>query len=518
MSQPLRSTRIPPWQHILISVVVVAGIQALNQSQVWFCNTLNPSESVREPRQAIRTSHVSNLTLLPGELPGYTGWGRPATTLANQFAIKQVSGPPVTGNNFTVSLVCWHPTCRSGGALFYVRAYGRSILPGIVIDHLDGTYDITLLPFDAGIYQLEVVIVFSNPPPMSRLPVPNQSAYEGYLLPGFPMELNVAQDDDRVVSQSPSRLCTMSEMLETSTTSAIATGRWLVTEKMTERAHASDDVSVDRRGYISGVNSLGIRMDYVPTLDCRLLSEAELLNRSTILAAVRGTKLEPKPIRIVFLGDSNIRLQAQLFNKSFGNILSTHIETNGGIVRKLETIKAELKELAQRDEHFFVIFNTGLHSLFELCDSGRSRDREKYINISDSEFSCVEQYKRSLQELVNAVQDFPALVRIWQTSMSAWPKWGVFSVAWPSVAQTYPLAPNGCEHFNEIAWDIMTRANISVMDSYWLTLSRPDHRQVDEKNSLVGHLMHAGPEVYSVLTRKWAMIILEVIRSSPRSK
>jgi hypothetical protein len=39
------------------------------------------------------------------------------------------------------------------------------------------------------------------------------------------------------------------------------------------------------------------------------------------------------------------------------------------------------------------------------------------------------------------------------------------------------------------------------MDAYWLTLSRPDHRESDRFNSLGPKLVHAGPQVYYVLMR-----------------
>jgi hypothetical protein len=65
--------------------------------------------------------------------------------------------------------------------------------------------------------------------------------------------------------------------------------------------------------------------------------------------------------------------------------------------------------------------------------------------------------------------------------------------------------------FNDIAWQVMAEMNVLVMDAYWLTLSRPDHRETLHDNILGARLAHAGPEVYSVLVRKWAMMILEVL-------
>ena len=60
---------------------------------------------------------------------------------------------------------------------------------------------------------------------------------------------------------------------------------------------------------------------------------------------------------------------------------------------------------------------------------------------------------------------------------------------------------------------MITQNGIPVMDAYWLSLSRPDHRQINVDNTLAGQLVHAGPEIYSVLTRKWAMMILERLQT-----
>jgi hypothetical protein len=53
--------------------------------------------------------------------------------------------------------------------------------------------------------------------------------------------------------------------------------------------------------------------------------------------------------------------------------------------------------------------------------------------------------------------------------------------------------------------------SIKVMDSFWLPLSRPNHRQIDMQSDLGRHLVHAGVEVYDVLARRRALMILETI-------
>ena len=53
----------------------------------------------------------------------------------------------------------------------------------------------------------------------------------------------------------------------------------------------------------------------------------------------------------------------------------------------------------------------------------------------------------------------------------------------------------------------MAKLDIPVVDAFWLTRSRPDHRQVTHDNDIGNHLVHVGPEVYNVLLRQWLTVI-----------
>jgi len=475
--------------------------------------------------------HSPNLTIRSGELPGYTGWARPASTLANCFSMDKLKSDKHAhvGRNFTVTISCSHFEASTGGALFDARAYGRSILPALTTDHRNGTYEITVLPFDAGLYHLEVVMAFSNPPASwtTHLPLPFGQAvtgYEGYLLPGFPLSFSVLLDDKEAAVTndgqetsvttasttrqqlvSSSRQCTMAEMREASTKSALQAGRWVVESKAVESIYQKNNPPI-----ISLSDSLGLQMEYLPTGGCRLASQQEVSEALTDV--LNKTKNAGEVLHFVFLGDSNARKQRDMFRDYFigRGSTTTHIPTNGGIVATLEIIKQELSAIASRwqreKEKIFLIFNTGLHDIQRLCiRQGRE----------DPGFSsCFEQYKKTLQELVEVLNSFPAALKVWQTTLSAWPKWGNYNVAWPASLQAFPRTPHACHILNEIAWEVMSQNDIFVMDSYWLSLSRPDHRGVKNKTEtsdavVSNHLAHAGPEVYSVLTRKWAMMILE---------
>jgi hypothetical protein len=219
---------------------------------------------------------------------------------------------------------------------------------------------------------------------------------------------------------------------------------------------------------------------------------------------------------VLFIGDSNLLLQQIMFREFFGNSLeTTRISTEGGLVVTLPNITKRLKQLALEPQDYFVIFNAGLHDINKFCQKDWRHYRAPLIhNVSDADFSCLRYYRESLTELVAAVAAFPARLRVWQTTTAAWPKWGNFGVAWP--ADNYQVLPSDTStilHWNEVAWEVLQPYSneIAVMDAYWLTLSRPDHRESDRNNVIGKHLVHAGPQVYYVLTRKWAMLILQTI-------
>ena len=88
----------------------------------------------------------------------------------------------------------------------------------------------------------------------------------------------------------------------------------------------------------------------------------------------------------------------------------------------------------------------------------------------------------------------------------------------PTYTQQLPLDSSGVEHLNRLAWPILQAKNVSVLDAYWLSLARPDHRQPVRNNNIGGRLVHAGPEVYSVLMRMWVMFVLESINPNYRQE
>ena len=151
----------------------------------------------------------SRLTVAPGELPGYTGWARPQRTLAGLFVVESVTDTyAVSGKEWFVDVRCHdnddeqgeeaegglYKCPESGRSKFYLRAYGPSVITGSVTDNGDGGYTMSFYPIDTGRYTVEAVLDFSDAPPFDDFPYPKgqeEPGYEGYLLPGFPIQISV---------------------------------------------------------------------------------------------------------------------------------------------------------------------------------------------------------------------------------------------------------------------------------------------------------------------------------------
>jgi hypothetical protein len=344
--------------------------------------------------------------------------------------------------------------------------------------------------------------------------------------------------------------CNMSTLTETSTHSALASGRWVVRKMNMEDTYVAHQSSSSQKStlerYQRGETSVGFDMEYVPTscsfmpasisedprtLDsCRERSQDYKNDKNT-------TKTNSKrSLHVLFIGDSNFGMQQTMFDRFFGQkVTTTWIHTEGGLVHRVPEIRKRLQDLAVAATEstgtsaiktdYFVIFNSGLHDL-KWCTKKLGNKHQYYTemwrtahprlihNVSDSFFSCVRLYRESLTELVTAVAAFPARLRVWQSTTAGWPKWGVYGAAWPADEwQFLPKDPTSVAHWNNVAWEVLQPFSneIAVMDAYWLTLSRPDHRESNRENSLGKHLVHAGPQVYYVLMRKWAMMILQTI-------
>lgn len=291
--------------------------------------TTNPPTTLQHHSHAVlitRQPYEENpFALSPGELPGYTGWARPEQTLAGYFDITSLSHPPhesaswmkyhsitTSGDMFSLLLTCNHnrtvgmdddDEARSeddeppyecpptGGALFYIRAYGPSVITGIVTDFHNSSYSVELQFIDPGEYTLEVVLTFSVPMKFHEFPLDEddgdaiEPGYEGYMVSGFPLSIFVDETElltplsDDLQDGTRKPWCTLSQLTETSPSSALYKGHWRVVDHVARSSHqplTSDETDVSIDGYRMGLNSIGVRMTY-DYEECELIHIRDLV-------------------------------------------------------------------------------------------------------------------------------------------------------------------------------------------------------------------------------------------------
>lgn len=175
------------------------------------------------------------------------------------------------------------------------------------------------------------------------------------------------------------------------------------------------------------------------------------------------------------------------------------------IKQKLDKIYAKSENSAKA-----IIFNTGMHDIHRLCGSEWMEDRKNYIDESvlAANFSCMREYESIVKDFADWISSVPADLRVFQSTTSAWPKYGNYGIEWPYGAQLLPLDSSFVAPFNEIAFTVLQeyRKTIQIMDGFWITHSRPDNREIGEIGK---KLSHPGLEVQGAMARIWSMMILE---------
>lgn len=461
----------------------------------------------------LSTSNIDYLSIQPGELPGYTGWARSGYTLAGFFQVVQ---PPTIRNTspkadeFVVVIQCTHPNGRHGGAKFYVRVYGPSVVAGRAIDYGNGTYDI-LWPVghNNGRFTVEVILTFSTTPPFQDFPSEEDPGYEGYSLPGFPLLVHL---DTPTLFTLSDRFCTAPDILIASSYDGYRQGRWMVTDRVSNPFRVvskatSTEMTLQR--YQSGESALGIFMTYQP-YHCHILT-------SLAQAKVRFRSCH-SPLHVIFVGDSVMKLQSNRFVKTkMSGLRITYIKTHLGLRRVLPNVTAELLNIDWTDqtEDRVIVFNSGLHDISDLC-SQRSLQRRAVERIDDfrsNASSCVEEYRLLLTQLVGVISSLPVKARIFQTTSAAWMKYGNFGFAWPpDEKQFFSLSTHFSEHFNDIAFEVITAfGNVGIVDAYWLMLARPDNREVDMEQHIGRHMVHPGNEVCHAMVMIWMTLLADML-------
>jgi hypothetical protein len=479
------------------------------------------SPDVLNNSSASVTTATTSMSLAPGELPGYTGWARPEHTLAPHFAITSISSnEPHVGEELIVTIRCrGHEDCAKGTSLFFLRAYGPSVISGIAVPLGGGSYQMKFLPMDPGSYTVEVVISFSDSPAFEKYPLWGPS-YEGYPLPGFPLQMAVQGGEEVKTSDA---YCSFEHLTEDSSASAVTKARWRVESKSNGPGYQSGTLHlpISPTGYNLNFHSLGIHMNLEYRSGCKILPRSAFFNKApgNPFLQCRERLGSDKKLQVIFIGDSVMKLQKAMFDgmvRDLPNVQTYMIELYGGYRRcekKGPNFKAHLKDIQRRqpDDPKVILFNTGLHDIHRLCGQEWTDDRYEYLDkatLDSKTFRCTEEYRVLLEEFASEIQRFPADLRIFQSTTAAWPKYGNFGIDWPITGgQNLPLAPDAVSRFNEIAFGVFQkyRKDIQIMDGYWITYARPDNREIGTTGK---KLSHPGLEVQSAMTSIWSMLIL----------
>lgn len=462
-------------------------------------------------------SRKSVLSLYPGELPGYTGWARTDQTLAGNFVIQGFR-PAIAGREWFVDVACSDNVCRRGGSAFYLRAYGPAVVAGTFDDHMDGSYRLNFHFFDEGVYTIEAVLTFSNPPPLANFPLgqnETEPGYEGYLLSGFPFQIEVGAHDvvENEPTDSASQRCGMEDLVGIGDPRK---GRWVVVDKVGHKSHQRKgrSAAITLEGYQKGLNSLGILMEFVPA-NCTMIPPRNLSPRilRTCFSASKDEQMSP---HIIFIGDSVMNLERLAFENFLhgSSVTTSFIPTHGGLDKRLDDVLVALQEIQEYrpNRSIFIIFNSGLHDIAQLCSIKYRANRAATLSYLDEEFRCVERYTELLRELASFLDKYPADVVAFRTTSAGWMKYGNYGFGFrPTSIQPYSLSPDIVKEFNEVATHTIRSGSerIVFLDGYFLSLARPDHREVSENNDIGKHLVHPGPEVVNASAAIWLMVVLD---------
>ncbi|GAX23284.1 hypothetical protein FisN_21Hh031 [Fistulifera solaris] len=385
------------------------------------------------------------------------------------------------------------------------------------------------LPIDPGIYTVEVVLTFSAVPSLTDFPLQDTKVpkYEGYLLPGFPFFLTVQGNNPSRETQLP--YCTFDQLTTTNNhISPFINARWKLIDSIRSSTHTKTvpgDDTIQLAAYQQSFHGLGLRFSYERT-DCRIVGvpDSKFHPIEDCIASLS------KPLHIILIGDSVMRLQRSVLEGwmkqmiESGQAKITFYELYGGTLRserlsgpKISTIS---QEQASSNEQKIVLFNSGLHDIHRLCGDEWKDDRSSYLNDLELQQSCVDMYQVALDTLfTNVLQIAEVDLFVFQTTTAGWPKYGNYGVAWsPIDGQGLPLDAGFVDRFNLIAIDYISKmkqggaySNLHIMDGYWVSLPRPDNREISKKADIGKKLSHPGHEVTYAMVLFFSMMVLQTM-------
>jgi hypothetical protein len=379
-------------------------------------------------------------------------------------------------------------------------------------------FQVTIHPHLPGTYTLEVVLTYSDPQRIEHFPLtPEQlppSFYEGYFIPGFPMQVTVINGEHNDRMEKP--FCSREHLVLNNNNDDDEWKRasWkILTTNRQRSAYYGDNSNITLRGYQWGHNSLGFTAAY-EYVQCKLIA-------TPAEGRTRQCKDKKTLLQLVMIGDSVMRLQKdfleQNLSSDFVNI--TFLELYGGFLRCSRLSGPRLMDLIQSlksaAEHTVVIFNSGMHDIHRLCGHSWAQDRTEYLTNAELTLPCTMNYQMAMRELVESVHQIPAAAYIFQTTTAAWPKYGNYGIAWdPRNAQELPLDEAFSKRFNQIAIDEIKKRrakDFHILDAYWITLARPDNRETNQRADIGKKLSHPGYEVVSYMVRIWWQVTLSIV-------
>ena len=232
-------------------------------------------------------------------------------------------------------------------------------------------------------------------------------------------------------------------------------------------------------------------------------------------------------VHVVFIGDSVMGLEYRAFNAmlyeattSGKRITTSAIGTHGGLAKELGVAIETLEDMQEdvKDQKRLIIFNPGLHNIAQLCSVKYKEMQRENLDVDDGAFSCIEMYKSLLHDFIALLANYPADLIAFRTTIAPV---GYCTIMWdlhgsqPSKYQPYSVSPNFVAHMNGIAKGVVEPIGdkIPILDGYYITLPRPDHREVDKDNTIGKHLVHPGPQVVEAMAGMWFNVVLRTLCS-----
>lgn len=475
----------------------------------------------------------STRSLLPGELFVEPWWPVPSSAMRS-LLYKTTSKASTDGrvnDKWSVAVKC--EECVADKPFFYMRAYGPAVVSGTVrAKEEDGSYELSFVPLDPGVYTVEAVMTYSDVPDLHAFPLPlgvKEPYFEGRMLPGFPHLVNVAAPPPSVggsAAATPTkkddkttlRRCTIQDLVNSSQ------ARWKVVER-TDRVPFPPF-----RDYVEPRSMTGVHMAYEYT-NCHLPTLEELKVQLINLVKQRRNSGQNEKMLVLFVGDSVMALQYrnfQAFIEGIDGIKTLSLSTAGGLAAVMDSALVPglrlVQYLQRENKETFVLYNAGLHDILNLCTQEKREERKAYIDYSkwpseERPFSCTEEYHSLMQQLRMHMESIPAELHVFQTTNSGWNLHGMMGENGQQdhKLHPFPLSPHMVSHFNDIVVnDVLMKGSTNqtsapphVMDGFAMTAARPDNGQVTANNHIGGKMVHPGIEVVDAMSQVWIAMILD---------